>query len=100
MSDVLLPCRECGAEIVDAEIRDRLLPGLPADATVAVTADHGNGMGEFGVWSHPPGTIAPAVRRVPVVWHEETGPRESVPPIDRDAVSTATTDQLAALGYT
>ena len=85
---------------VDAEIRDRMLPGLPADATVAVTADHGNGMGEFGVWSHPPGTIAPAVRRVPVVWHEETGPQESVPARDSDAVSTATTDQLAALGYT
>ncbi|AFO57944.1 MULTISPECIES: hypothetical protein [unclassified Natrinema] len=35
------------------------------DGRVAMTSDHGNAIGEFGVWSHPPGTPVPALRRVP-----------------------------------
>lgn len=35
------------------------------DGRVAMTSDHGNGLGEYGVWSHPPGTPVPALRRVP-----------------------------------
>lgn len=37
------------------------------DGRVILTSDHGNGAGEFGVWSHPPGLHLPAVRRVPWV---------------------------------
>ena len=40
------------------------------DGTIAMTSDHGNGLGEFGVWSHPPGTPVPALRRVPWVVRE------------------------------
>ncbi|QLK24875.1 hypothetical protein HYG81_12230 [Natrinema zhouii] len=40
------------------------------DGTVAMTSDHGNALGEFGVWSHPPGTPVPALRRVPWVVRE------------------------------
>lgn len=40
------------------------------DGTVAMTSDHGNAIGEFGVWSHPPGTPVPALRRVPWVVRE------------------------------
>jgi len=40
------------------------------DGRIAMTSDHGNGLGEFGVWSHPPGTPVPALRRVPWVVRE------------------------------
>lgn len=82
------------------EIETRLLPGLSSDATVAATADHGNGMGEWGVWSHPPGSIVPTVRRVPVIWHEGTGEQEPVSRTTDGAVSVDTEQQLEALGYT
>jgi len=29
------------------------------DGRIAMTSDHGNGLGEFGVWSHPPGRRSP-----------------------------------------
>ncbi len=35
------------------------------DGRVALTSDHGNGAGEFGVWSHPPAVHLPALRTVP-----------------------------------
>lgn len=37
------------------------------NARVLVTSDHGNGAGEYGIWGHPPGVAAPALRRVPWV---------------------------------
>ncbi|QRV16267.1 hypothetical protein JMJ58_05070 [Haloterrigena salifodinae] len=40
------------------------------DGRVAMTSDHGNALGELGVWSHPPGTPVPALRRVPWVVRE------------------------------
>ncbi|QSW97951.1 hypothetical protein [Haloterrigena alkaliphila] len=40
------------------------------DGRVAMTSDHGNALGEYGVWSHPPGTPVPALRRVPWVVRE------------------------------
>jgi hypothetical protein len=40
------------------------------EGRVALTSDHGNAAGEFGVWSHPPGTPVPALRRVPWVVRE------------------------------
>lgn len=66
------------------------------DATIAVTADHGNATGEWGLWGHPRGGLAPSVRRVP--WTTIDGvvaePIEVGEKGDYDAES-----QLEALGY-
>lgn len=81
------------------------------EGQIALTSDHGNGLGEYGVWSHPPGTPVPTLRRVP--WVSRDGcDRETVDPplpngIDRtDADGARTTEtaetvesRLGALGY-
>jgi len=70
------------------------------DAEVVLTSDHGNGLGEWGSWHHPPGRIAPPIRKVP--WIELTCEDwETVMPEigDSDNVDASTADQLAALGY-
>ncbi|PGF15607.1 hypothetical protein CP556_05365 [Natrinema sp. CBA1119] len=51
------------------------------DGRVAMTSDHGNGLGEFGVWSHPPGTPVPALRRVPWVVREGQDRETCDPPL-------------------
>ena len=35
------------------------------DARIAIMADHGNAMGEWDEWAHPPRTPVPVVRKVP-----------------------------------
>jgi hypothetical protein len=81
------------------DVTERLLPNL--DARVAITADHGNALGEWGEWHHPPGAIGPAVRRVPWVELECSDEWTVSPDIDTvgDEYDAATSDQLAALGY-
>ncbi len=84
-------------EWVWEDVQNRLLRNLDADVTV--TADHGNGMGEFGVWSHPPGAVAPAVRKVPA-WHATGVDERTVQPEGSgEATDGDVTDQLEALGY-
>lgn len=81
------------------DVTDRLLTNV--DGEIVLTSDHGNGLGEWGSWHHPPGTIMPAVRRVP--WLEVEGvDRGTVRPdlTDSEDVDEATADQLEALGYT
>lgn len=75
------------------------------DATVALTSDHGNAAGEFGVWSHPPGVHLPALREVPWVTVRGEDRGTSTPDLPAAALE-ATTDQasaveerLADLGY-
>ncbi|WP_254527993.1 hypothetical protein [Natrinema gelatinilyticum] len=74
------------------------------DGTVAMTSDHGNGLGEFGVWSHPPGAPIPALRRVPWVVREGRN-RDTCDPALPNAIreERTTTDdvgsRLEALGY-
>jgi hypothetical protein len=53
-----------------ARVRDAL------GATILVTSDHGNAMGEGGVWSHPPGVQIAALREVPWETVEGRGPAE------------------------
>lgn len=82
------------------DVTDRLLPNLDGD--VVLSADHGNGLGEWGEWHHPPGAIGPAVRRVPWI-HVPCTDRKSVQP-DATAGSATQSDeeleaQLEALGY-
>lgn len=55
----------------------RLLEGTVA--RVALTSDHGNAAGEWGVWSHPPGVPVPALRKVPWVSRRGTGERDPDP---------------------
>ncbi len=82
------------------DVTERLLNNLDAEEVV-VSADHGNGLGEWGEWHHPPGAIGPAVRRVP--WNQvDSTDRQTVQPDvgERQGVDAATEDQLEALGYT
>lgn len=70
------------------------------DARVAVTADHGNAAGEWGVYGHPRGVAVPTVRRVP--WHL-THAKQSKPVPDIELTGETVDDrqqQLFALGYT
>lgn len=72
------------------------------DATVGVTADHGNAHGEWGLYGHPSGCAIPAVREVPW-WTFEArqvcDDFESVS-LESAALTSAETEaQLAALGY-
>lgn len=70
------------------------------EATIAVSSDHGNGMGEWSTWSHPPGSPVPALRNVP--WVATTGrDTETVTPtIDTSTEEDISVDdRLEALGY-
>ncbi|MXR50243.1 hypothetical protein GRX03_01280 [Halovenus sp. WSH3] len=75
--------------------------------TVAVTADHGNLFGEWGLYGHPMQTPVPALLDVP--WATTTGagrrtrtpsltPPESLP-VSRVYGAASETDRLDALGY-
>lgn len=80
------------------DVAERLLPNL--DGQAVISADHGNGLGEWGEWHHPPGAIGPAVRNVPWVplyCHDE---ETVIPDIDdQEGTDDETNKQLAALGY-
>lgn len=72
------------------------------DADVLITADHGNAMGELGIYGHPFGYPQPAVRRVP--WVEVTAQKErhrvtsgALP--ETDGGDAELEEQLTALGY-
>jgi hypothetical protein len=74
------------------------------EARIALSADHGNALGEWGVYGHPNGMPVSAVRSVPftVVSGEDTG--EYDPPVDptndRPSLTTEQTRQhLRSLGY-
>lgn len=92
-------------EWVWQDVEERLLRNVDGEAII--TADHGNGMGEWGTWSHPPGDITPHVRKVPVVGPITAEDTRSVTPdpYPSDVTSTAAehennvSGQLEALGY-
>ena len=84
------------AALDDVEI---LLENYDADR-VAITADHGEGFGEWTFYSHNIGCPHPAVRRVP--WVETTASDEGTfePSVEAvEGVSSSVEDQLARLGY-
>jgi len=77
------------------------------DGRVAITADHGNLFGEWGLYGHPMETPVPALITVP--WAETTAtdrqtrtptlePPESLP-VSRVYGEDTESEQLAALGY-
>jgi hypothetical protein len=77
------------------------------DGTVAVTADHGNLFGEWGLYGHPMETPVPALLRVPWATTTGKGRRTYTPslippeplPVSRVYGAEADTDRLEALGY-
>lgn len=74
---------------------------------LVVTADHGNALGEKGVYEHPIGVPLPCLRRVPWCVTEAADTGEYEPPAHResevgrsdDADESDLTERLAALGY-
>lgn len=79
------------------DITERLLPNV--EGKVVLTADHGNAMGEWGEWHHPPGAISPAVRKVPWIEIDCTDSQTEIVETETDSVEADITDQLEALGY-
>jgi hypothetical protein len=70
------------------------------DATVLVTADHGNAFGEWGIYGHPFGWPQPQVRKVPFLFVEAARERSVSPAVDLTPTATPDRDaQLRALGY-
>jgi hypothetical protein len=80
----------------DVEI---LLENVDAD-TVAITADHGEAMGEWGFHSHNIGCPHPIVRKVPWVTTSATDTGSYEPSLEPEAeVEPDTQAQLKDLGY-
>lgn len=78
----------------------RLLENVDAD-TVAITADHGDLFGEFGLYGHPEGFVHPNLKRVP--WVETTGhdmgKDDPVVDVARQKEDVDPTQRLRDLGY-
>jgi hypothetical protein len=80
-----------------------LLENVDADRVV-ITADHGEGFGEYGVYEHPVGCPAPTVKRVPWVVTTATDSGDHDPDSHRESTTDAhvesdVADRLADLGY-
>lgn len=81
---------------------ERLLDNLDAE-TVYITADHGEGFGEWGIYGHGVGAPSPHVKRVPWAKTTATDTREYDPGIDVHDVQQVDSDSaeeiLEDLGY-
>lgn len=76
-----------------------LLEVIDAD-TVAITSDHGNGVGELGVYGHPEGICLSALRDVPWITTSAKKVRDYEPETIRNPGSeNDVSDRLEALGY-
>ena len=79
-----------------------LLENLDAER-VAITADHGESFGEYGVLGHKIGSLHPKIRNVPwiVTSAKDTGSHDPVveEPDDSKMAQKKLDDQLEALGY-
>lgn len=72
------------------------------DGEVAITADHANALGEWGIWGHPKHAPVPAVKRVPWVRTTATDTQSHDPgPADqtKSVTDAAVSERLDALGY-
>lgn len=72
------------------------------DGTVGITADHGNALGEWGLFGHPRGVAVPAVRKVPWQTLEASRIRDDFEPVElgsQTLTDEQTREQLEALGY-
>lgn len=81
-----------------------LLQNIDADRVI-VTSDHGNALGEWWTWGHPPSTYVPVNRRVPYVELEASDEGTLEPELEREAIrgedgaSRDVQDRLKDLGY-
>jgi hypothetical protein len=68
---------------------------------VLITADHGNLLGEWGMYSHPDWVPLPALKRVPwiKISAENTGEYEPTDHSKENRERTDRSEQLEALGY-
>ncbi|QIB74229.1 hypothetical protein G3I44_07925 [Halogeometricum borinquense] len=78
-----------------------LLENIDGDVAV-ITSDHGNAIGEYGIYGHPPGTPIDSIVTVP--WYETTAvDEESHSPTPNATNSNVTseevTERLQDLGY-
>jgi len=48
------------------------------NARILITSDHGNALGKFGQWGHPPGSANPYIRKIPWVIVHGTNEEEVV----------------------
>jgi hypothetical protein len=73
------------------------------DASVAISSDHANCLGEFGIYGHPKYVPAPSLKRVPWVETEAVDERTHAPnasvEADTDLESGEVTSRLRDLGY-
>lgn len=75
-----------------------LLSNVEADR-VAITADHGDALGEWGLYDHPVGCLHSVVRTVPWVITAATDEGTYEPEPQSDDQSDTITEWLQALGY-
>jgi hypothetical protein len=80
-----------------------LLRNIDADR-VAITADHGEAFGEYGIYGHPIGSLHPKIRTVPWVTVGATNegtyaPNTPPPSQSGDDASIAVNELLEELGY-
>jgi hypothetical protein len=75
-----------------------LLSNVDADR-VAITADHGDALGEWGIYDHPVGCLHPAVRTVPWTTTTATDRGTHEPELERETADSDIEERLQALGY-
>jgi hypothetical protein len=80
-----------------------LLDNMDAD-TVAISADHGEAFGEYGVQGHEIGSLHPKIRTVPwvetsAVDEETYTPTIEAPETESELSTDEVEEQLSALGY-
>jgi hypothetical protein len=70
---------------------------------VVITSDHGNGMGENGIYSHPGGRANRVLRKVPYCETKATNDGDYTPELENDTntdiADGEAKDRLKALGY-
>lgn len=75
-----------------------LLQNISADK-VAISADHGEAFGEWGIYGHLPGLIHPHVKRVPWVTTSASDTGNYNPTVEPEDTERDTEEHLRALGY-
>lgn len=85
-----------------------LLKNIDVDRAL-LASDHGNALGEWWTWGHPPGIYIPVNRRVPYVEVDATDEETLMPTLEREGTRDSDCDgeagqtvdeRLSALGYT
>ena len=73
------------------------------DSNVLITADHGNATGEWYTFGHPPATLCPTARRVPMITVSAIDKQTEDVDVEfvtkRSPADENLQDQLSALGY-